>query len=61
MLGDIDVSGHVAPDVETQRWEIRDPADDGIRGVERYRRLRDDLRERIIRVLKDIGDEPSAR
>lgn len=60
VLGDIDVSDHVAPDVATKRWEIRDPADDGVRGVERYRRLRDDLRERIIGVLKELGADPTA-
>ena len=60
VLGDIDVSEHVAPDVDTQLWEIRDPAADGVRGVERYRLLRDDLRERILGVLEDLGEAPSA-
>ena len=60
VLGDIDVSEHVAPDVDTQRWDIRDPAADGVRGVERYRLLRDDLRERILGVLEDLGEAPSA-
>ncbi|MFC3850401.1 hypothetical protein ACFORJ_09535 [Corynebacterium hansenii] len=58
VLGDIDVTDHVAPDVDTQRWELRDPATDGVRGVERYRRLRDDLRERILVVLTDLGEAP---
>ena len=58
ILGDIDVSEHVAPDVETQRWEIHDPADDGVDGLERYRRLRDDLRGRIMKVLDDLDADP---
>ncbi|MFD5868829.1 low molecular weight phosphatase family protein [Corynebacterium sp. NPDC060344] len=60
ILGNIDVSDHVAPDVDTQRWDIRDPADDGVEGVDRYRLLRDDLRIRILAVLEELGEAPKA-
>lgn len=58
VLGDVDVSGHVAPDVETIRWRFHDPIDDGIEGLERYRHLRDFLRERVIGVLRELGEAP---
>lgn len=58
ILGDVDVSGHIAPDVETRRWELPDPAEAGVGGVERYRRLRDALRERIMPLLAEIGQSP---
>lgn len=56
VLGDIDVTDHVAPDVEKRRWDIVDPANRGSTGIDRYRMLRDDLRERIIGLLEEMGE-----
>lgn len=47
VLGNIDVSDYIAPDVQTERWEYDDPADRGVYGVDRYTQLRDSLYQRI--------------
>ena len=47
VVGKIDVSDYIAPDVETERWEYDDPADRGIYGYPRYAQLRDFFTRRV--------------
>ena len=47
VVGKIDVSDYIAPDVETERWEYDDPADRGIYGYPRYAQLRDFFARRV--------------
>lgn len=55
VLGDIDVSEFVPPEVEVIRWEYEDPKDNGIDGIQRYRILRDDLLGKIRRLEKSLS------
>lgn len=55
VLGAVDVSEHVAPELTVERWDIPDPADHGLAGVDRCRTLRDSLRDRIRMLLDDMG------
>lgn len=52
VLGNIDVSDYIAPDVKTERWMYEDPAEKGIYGVERYVQLRDELYQRVTELAK---------
>ncbi|WP_448852803.1 arsenate reductase/protein-tyrosine-phosphatase family protein [Corynebacterium sp. 335C] len=52
VLGDVDVSGHIAPDCDIVRWRYEDPVRQGVAGLPRYRILREWLRGEI-RVLAD--------
>lgn len=47
VLGNIDVSDFIAPDVETERWTYDDPANHGVYGIDRYVQLREAMTQRI--------------
>lgn len=55
VLGDVDISEHVAPELTVVRWDIPDPADHGLGGVDRYRTVRESLRDRIRMLLDELG------
>lgn len=54
VLGDVDVSGVIAPDCPTERWRYDDPRRQGISGLPRYRILREWLRGQIHHLAAEL-------
>lgn len=47
IVGDVNVSEYIAPDVSAERWEVDDPSLSGVFGYDRYVQLRDAFAPRV--------------
>jgi arsenate-mycothiol transferase len=68
LVGEVDIvvtlgrEAHVEPIVGTEfeNWDTDEPSERGIDGVERMRLIRDDVEERVRRLLDELGISPVA-
>lgn len=56
VVGDIDVSDYVAPDLQVERWHFEDPASRGVRGQARYAEIRDRMTKQVRELAKRLSD-----
>jgi arsenate-mycothiol transferase len=68
LLRDVDIvvtlgrEAHVEPVAGTrfENWDTDEPSERGIDGIERMRLVRDDIEERVRRLLEELGIRPIA-
>jgi arsenate-mycothiol transferase len=68
LLRDVDIvvtlgrEAHVEPVAGTrfENWDTDEPSERGIDGIERMRLVRDDIEERVRRLLEELGIRPVA-
>lgn len=56
VVGDIDVSDYVAPDLQVERWHFEDPASRGVRGRARYAEIRDRMTKQVRELAKRLSN-----
>ncbi|MHA7175826.1 arsenate-mycothiol transferase ArsC [Arthrobacter sp. Sr24] len=48
------------PGIEIRNWDTDEPSERGIEGTERMRLVRDDIKNRVLALMKEIGTNPAS-
>lgn len=47
------------PGIEIRNWDTDEPSERGIEGTERMRLVRDDIKNRVLELIQEIGSSPA--